>query len=183
MSSALATDADYKFFDFLSPYRWPTANKTQIKLYRELVADGDLHIETMLENALAVASNGQYRRIAEAYRDYDDDSDAKKSTSNFRNNDIAKDCWTNSCAITGLLNKKGLIRALCYSVYQDKFYFFAIPYNAYQGMKRVDVLMDNSIGYQEPHGIPKGKWTKCQVDSFERLATITENEANQQWLN
>jgi hypothetical protein len=42
MSSALVTDADYKFFDFLSPYRWPTATKTQIKLYRELVADGDL---------------------------------------------------------------------------------------------------------------------------------------------
>lgn len=182
MSSAMATPEDYKFFDFLAPYRWPNKTAEQIRHYRELIQDGDLHIETLLENALAVASNGAYRRIAEYYRDFCDGSDAKKSVSQHRNNDIKRRQWTNSAAITGLSNKKGLIRALVYSKVQDKFYFFAIPYAAYQGKNRVDVLMDSSVGYKDPIGIPRGKWTKCQVESFARLATITPQEAEQQWL-
>jgi hypothetical protein len=84
----------------------------------------------------------------------------KKSVSQFRNNDIARDHWMNSFSISGLKNKIGLIRAVCYSKQQDKFYFFAIPYKAYKGMNRVDILLDSSSGYQEPQGIPKGKWTR-----------------------
>ncbi len=182
MSSAMATPEDYKFFDFLAPYRWPSKSPAQIMHYRELIQDGDLHVETLLENALAVASDGAYRRIAEYGRDFCDNSDAKKSISQHRNNDIKRRQWTNSAAITGLSNKRGLIRALVYSKVQDKFYFFAIPYTAYQGMNRIDVLMDSSVGYKDPLGIPKGKWAKCQVDSFKRLATITHQEAEQQWL-
>jgi hypothetical protein len=142
---------------------------------------GIIQIETMLENALATM--GKYKRIAEAYRDFTDNSDAKKAVSQFRNNDIAKDCWMNSFGISGLKNKTGLIRACCYSREQDEFYFFAIPYIAYNGMAKVDVILDQSTGYKDPVGIPKGKWTKCQVDSFEKLATITEKQAEKQWLN
>ena len=40
--------------------------------------------------------------------------------------------------------------------------------------------MDRFVGYKgTPLGIPKGKWTKFQVETFERLATITEAEAEQ----
>ena len=177
MSNALTIDADYKFFDFLAPYRWPDKSKRQLKVYRELVDNGDLDISTVLENALAMCAKGKYKRIAEAYRDFCDNSDAKKSISNLRNNDIARDRWTNSFAISGLEKKTGLIRAVCYSIYQDKFYFFAIPYSAYKGMKRVDVILDTSVGYKDPIGIPKGKWAVYQVDSFEELATITHTEA------
>ena len=182
MSYAMVTTEDYKFFDFLAPYVWPTYTKKEIALLRKQVEVGIIQIETMLENALA-SNSTKYQRIAEAYRDFTDNSDAKKSISQFRNNDIAKDCWTNSFAISGLSNKIGLIRAVCYSKEQDNFYFFAIPYIAYKGMARVDVSLDNSIGYKEPKGIPKGKWTKCQVDSFETLATITEKQAEKQWLS
>ena len=181
MSSALVTDADYKFFDFLAPYRWPNESPEKIALYRELVEHGDLHIETLLENALAMTSQGQYTRVAEAYRDYSDGSDAKKSVSQFRNNNISLGRWTNSAAITGLKKKTGLIRALVYSQYQDRFYFFAIPHSAYAGMDRVDIIMDTSTGYQEPQGIPKGKWTAYQVDTFERLAKIRSNEQDGFW--
>jgi hypothetical protein len=181
MSSAMATAEDYKFFDFLAPYRWPGVPKKKIAVYKELVDNGDLHIETVLENALAMASKGAYHRIAEHYRDFCDNSDAKKSISQHRNNDIKRRQWTNSAAITGLANKTGLIRALVYSRAQDKFYFFAIPYKAYKGMNRVDISMDSSVGYKDPIGIPKGKWAKCMVSSFERLATITDKEAEKQW--
>jgi hypothetical protein len=179
MSNALTIDADYKFFDFLAQYRWPDKSKRQLKVYRELVDNGDLDISTVLENALVMCAKGKYKRIAEAYRDFCDNSDAKKSISNFRNNDIARDQWTNSFAISGLEKKTGLIRAVCYSIYQDKFYFFAIPYTAYKGMKRVDVSLDASTGYKDPIGIPKGKWTAYQVETFEELANITEKQAEQ----
>ena len=179
MSTALATQEDYKFFDFLAPYRWPTKSKKQVQAYRELVADGDLQIETILENALVQACRGAYTRVAETARDFCDGGDAKKSVSQFRNNDIAKDMWMNSFAITNLKNKTGVIRALCYSREQDKFYFFAIPYKAYKGKNRIDIMLDNSSGYREPIGIPKGKWTRYQVESFEQLSQITEKEAQQ----
>jgi hypothetical protein len=177
MSHSLVIKEDYKFFDFLTTILWPKYTNKQLEILRKEVKHGNLHIETMLENALAKKSRGRYKRVAEWYRDFSDDSDAKKSISNFRNNDIKKDRWLNSFAISGLSKKKGLIRALCYSREQDKFYFFAIPYKAYKGKSRIDIHLDSSVGYQKPKGIPKGKWCRYDVKSFHRLATITEKEA------
>jgi hypothetical protein len=178
MSTALATAEDYKFFDFLAPYRWPHKTKQQITEYRELVADGDLQIETVLENALVQTCRSAYTRVAEMSRDFCDGGDAKKAVSQFRNNDIARDHWTNSFAITNLKNKTGVIRAVCYSREQDKFYFFAIPYKAYKSMARVDISLDSSTGWRQPIGIPKGKWTRYIIPTFERLATITPAEVD-----
>jgi len=182
MSSMMTTPEDYKFFDFLAPYRWPGITKRTLALYRELVEHGDLHIETLLENALAFACQGQYQRIAENYRDFCDGSDAKKCVSQHRNNNIRTKKWMNTAKITGLANKTGLIRALVYSRASDQFYFFAVPHCAYQDRDQVEIVMDTSVGYREPLGIPRGKWTKCQVPSFERLATITHKQAAKQWL-
>ena len=179
MSTALATNEDFKFFDFLAPYRWPTKSKRTIALYRELVADGDLQIETVLENSLVQASEGRFTRVAETVRDFCDGGDAKKAVSQFRNNDKVRDQWMNSFAITNLKNKTGVIRALCYSREQDKFYFFAIPYKAYNGINRIDIMLDQSTGYRAPVGIPKGKWARYQVESFERLAQISPAEVDQ----
>jgi hypothetical protein len=176
MSTQLATPEDFHFFDFLAPYRWPDKTKTEIDLLRELVAYGDIQIETVLENALCMASKGRYTRIAENHADCSDGSDAKKATSNFRNNDILRDTWKNTFPITNLKNKTGLIRALCYSKVTAKFHFFAIPYNAYKGMNRVEVALDDSVGYKEPKGIPKGKWCKYEVESFEALATVRHQD-------
>jgi len=178
MSYATVTPEDYKFFDFLAPKVWPGYTPEQIKLLRKQVELGIIQIETMLENALAKCSKKAYTRIAEAYRDFCDNSDSKKSISQFRNNDIVRDSWMNSFAISGLKNKIGLIRAVCYSKEQDKFYYFSIPYKAYKGMNRIDIMLDNSLGYREPRGIPKGKWTRYMLPSFTALATITEAEAN-----
>lgn len=176
MSTALATTADFCFFDFLAPYRWPDRSFGEILAYRNLVSHGDLQIETVLENALAVTSR-QYTRVAAVDRDFCDGSDAKKAVSQFRNNSVARNQWTNSAAISGLKNKRGLIRAMIYSVYAHQFYFFAIPYSAYQGREQIDITMDRSVGYCEPRGIPRGKWCAYQVSSFEQLATITEQQA------
>jgi hypothetical protein len=178
MSTALVTPEDYKFFDFLAPYQWPDLNKKEIKLLRDQVKNGIIQIETLLENALVNASKGQYTRVAEVSRDFCDGSDAKKAISQFRNNDIARDHWSNSFAITNLKNKRGVIRSVCYSKEQKEFYFFSIPYKAYKGRTRVEVSLDTSVGYRVPKGIPHGKWTRYQLTSFERLATITPAEVD-----
>jgi hypothetical protein len=132
VSTQLATPEDFQFFDFLAHHRWPNELPYKIKLYRELVAHGEIQIETVLENALCVASRGRYNRIAKDHADCSDGSDAKKVVSNFRNNSIKKDTWLNSFAISNLKNKRGLIRSMCLSKQTGKFHFFAIPYNAYE---------------------------------------------------
>lgn len=178
MSTRLVTEEDYKFFDFLAPYRWPNQSKSLIANYRQLVETGEIQIETLVENALAQASQGLYTRVCEDSYDFCDGSEAKKSVSCFRQNDYSRGQWTNSFAITNLKNKTGLIRAVCYSKQQDQFYFFAIPFAAYQGMSRIDIVLDTFSGYEgDPKGIPRGKWTRFQVDSFEQLAQLKPREA------
>jgi len=177
MSTKNVTPEDYAFFDFLAPYTWPNATKSQIAFLREQVEHGIIHIETVLENALARASNGLFERSSEDGRDGTDGSDAKKAVSCFRNNDTVNDKWMNSFAITNLKNKIGVIRALCYSKEQKQFYFFAFPHSAYKGRNTIEIILDTSSGYRKPEGIPKGKWTAYQVDSFEELATITNKQA------
>jgi hypothetical protein len=177
MSTKNVTPEDYKFFDLLAPYTWPKYTKKEIALLREQVEHGMIHIETMLENALARASKGLFERSSENGRDGTDGSDAKKACSAFRNNSIKLDHWLNTFSITNLKNKKGVIRAVCYSKQQDRFYFFAFPYKSYQGKNKIEIVLDNSVGYKEPQGIPKGKWSVYQVHSFEELATITNKQA------
>lgn len=184
MSSMQTTPEDYKFFDFLSDYCWPDQTRRQRDHYRALVADGYLHIETMLENALANASAGQYRRIAEAYRDFTDGSDAKKAVSQYRNNIRPRPGvtphWTNSIRITGLERKRGLIRAVCYSKYADRFLFWAIPYEAYAGRAAVEINLDSYRHMPGPVlGLPQGNLTLgcCEVASFEELSRITHAQA------
>jgi len=179
MSTRQVTEEDRKFFEFLAPWRWPQATPIELALYRDLVETGELQIESVLENALALNSNGTYQRISENGRDGTDNSDAKKATSQFRNNNVARNLWMNSFKITSLGNKIGLIRALCYSREQERFYFFAIPHKAYKGLKEVEIILDTSTGYVQPKGIPQGKWAIYQVNDFKILATITETEAEQ----
>jgi hypothetical protein len=178
MSFSTVTPEDYKFFDYLAPKLWTHLTPAEINVLRNQVKYGIIQLETMLENALAKCSKKAYKRIAEAYRDFCDNSDSKKSISQFRNNSIQRDQWMNSFAISGLKNKIGLIRAVCYSKEQDKFYCFAIPHKAYKGMNRIDIILDQSTGYKVPQGIPKGKWTRYMLPNFTALATITEAEAN-----
>lgn len=177
MSTTLTTPEDYKFFDYLAPHRWPTLNKEQIQLYRELVATGELQIETILENTLTILSNGQYTRVCENSHDFSDYSDSKKSTSILRRNNTKTDHYMNSCRISGIKNKIGLLRILAYSKQQDKFYHYAIPHNAYKNINTVDIIMDSFTGKDNMvKGIPKGKWTKYEVPNLYILATITHEQ-------
>jgi hypothetical protein len=176
MSTRLATEEDFMFFDYLAPYRWPNHAAKEIALYRELVATGEIQIETLLENALVVASGLRYTRVCEDSHDHSDGSDAKKTVSVFRCNDIHKDRWMNTWRITNIKNKTGLLRVLCLSKQTKKFHHYAIPHSAYSGLSAVEIMLDNSCGYKEPEGIPKGKWQKYEVADFIALATARHQD-------
>jgi len=182
MSTVQVTPEDYKFFDFLAPHRWPDIEEPTLKAYRDLVTTGEIQIETLLENALVAASQGLYQRVATNYQDFTDGSDAKKSISQFRNNDHVRDCWMNAAPVRNISTKTGLLRVLVYSKVPDKFYFFAIPPVAYKNISIIEIIMDTSVGYKDPVGIPRGKWTKCMVEDFTELATISEADATSRWL-
>ncbi|NBO28110.1 MAG: hypothetical protein EBV10_02540 [Synechococcaceae bacterium WB6_1A_059] len=177
MSTQLTTNEDYLFFDYLAPFRWPEKTKEQTSIIRKLVATGEIHIETLLENAIAVASKGKLQRIAEDGRDFNDNSDAKKAVSCFRNNNVAKDHWSNTFQIKSIQNKKGMLRCLCLSKQTKKFHHFAIPFKAYKNLgSYLEIPLDRFSSKQEPKGIPKGKWMVFEVEDFQTLATITEEE-------
>lgn len=181
MSTQLATPEDFAFFDFLAPYRWPNASKEKIAIYRELVATGEIQIETLLENALVQTSNGLYTRVAEDHADFTDGSDAKKAVSNFRCNNIWRDLWMNTWRISNTKNKTGMLRVVCYSKQTKKFHFFAIPNHAYKNISFLEIILDRSSGYREPKGIPQGKWVNkgYEVVDFPTLARIrTEDQEN-----
>jgi hypothetical protein len=176
MSTQLATEEDFKFFDYLATHRWPTKSPEEIQHYRELVATGEIQIETLLENALVTASNGRYTRVCEDHCDHSDGSDAKKAVSQFRCNDYGRNAWMNSWRITNIKNKTGLLRCLCLSKQTGKFHHFAIPYSAYRGLSLVEIMLDNSVGYREPKGVPKGKWAVYEVKDFETLARVRHQD-------
>lgn len=188
MSTVATIPEDYKFFDFLAPLRWPEATPEQIACYRELVHDGDLHIETVLENALVVQSQGLYTRVAGIDDFCGGWGDAKKSISTWRMNDTKRGSWTNSAKISNIKNKQGMLRCLVWSRYSDQFYFFAVPNVWYKDLSLVEINMDcarsepwikGTLKPQDPiipQGIPKGKWAKFAVPDFMTLARITEQE-------
>lgn len=178
MSTMEVTPEDYAFFDLLYPYVFPNISEECLIFARNCVSNGIIQIETLLENALANCSNGLYHKEATAYRDFSDNSDAKKFVSQFRNNNKKRGEWTNSFVIRGLGNKVGMIRGVGYSKIAKQFFFFGIPHEAYVGLDQIEITLDRfynhhgSIMELSPLGIPKGKWSKYQVSSFEELANI-----------
>ena len=175
MSTQLATDEDFMFFDYLAPFRWQSkADKNKIKVYRELVATGELQIESILENALVECSDGLYTRVCENTHDHSDGGDAKKVSSVFRCNNIKKDHWKNTWNVRKVSGKTGMLRILALSKQTKTFYHFAIPRPAYKHLKTdLEIVLDTSVGYADPKGIPHGKWMVYLVPDFKTLATVS----------
>jgi hypothetical protein len=181
MSTRIATEADFAFFDELALHRWPDKTKEQRDVYRELVETGEIQIETLLENTLAIQSEGMYERVCKNEYDFSDGSDAKKSVSQPRTNYKLRGSFRNDFKISKVGNKIGMIRAMCYSTMQKKFYYFAIPRSEYQELNDINITLDSidiySINEKAAQGVPQGKWAKFMVPDFKTLAIIKDNEA------
>jgi hypothetical protein len=179
MATMAVTESDYRFFDVLAPYVWPSLSANHIRDHkRPDVDNGLVQIESLLEVALANASGGMYKRNAINGMDFTDGGDAKKTTTVYRNNNKVRDQWMNSAPVRRITSKSGLLRVMCYSKIPDQFYYFAIPPKAYNGLTLIEIICDTGGGLMVPQGIPKGKWTHWQVADFDTLATITLAQAN-----
>lgn len=171
--STIEEDLTY-YDDLLAPIYF----KGREHLINELrgdVINGVFQIETMHEQCLIMKSEGTYGRDSVDGRDFTDGSDAKKITSrmyskgkrhggNIKLSDV----------------KEGLFRITLLNKKTRKFHFFAIPHCIYSQYK------DMNIDFNNDGSVKKTDMTRhnsiadlslYEVESFERLATITHDEA------
>jgi hypothetical protein len=180
LGTRATTPEDHAYFEFLAPLRWPDKPLNIIEEFRQLMITGDLQIETVLENALVVQSDGLYTREA-GIEDFSGTwGDAKKTVTQWRNNDIGRGSWMNSAPICKINTKAYMLRIMCYSKFSKQFYFYAIPNAFYQGIAKIEITFDqfsNTFTEPTPLGLPKDghKWNDFMVADFKELATVTED--------
>ena len=136
-----------------------------------------LPYEDLGELAMAVV-NQHLEIVLGQGQDYTDGSDAKCSVSSHRNNDRARGSWTNSYRITGIKDKTGDLRCVCYNDILDEFEFFFIPRSAYKDCCKnvVEIVIERvtqregSYEFTGRRTTKTSKWYKYKKHSFEELA-------------
>lgn len=113
----------YAFYDELIFKAFPEyINLSFEEIHRTV---GNVTAGFLLEKA--IARTGNLTRYNSKGMDFTDGSDAKSSS--------VRTCANGriySAPITGLKNKQGLLRAMVYERKMKKFYYFLIPYSAYE---------------------------------------------------
>ncbi len=168
------TNEDLLFYDVLKAYVFDDITEEVDANNKWLVSHGILQIESMLEFAISKVSG--VTRDSTVGRDFVDGSDAKKVTSNWRNNCVSRGEWTNSYIVTNIHQKQGTLRIMAYNRVMNRFDYYAIPYDAYSHLKStVDITLDKFTGhYQEPTPTgckTKTKWNLYKKSSFVEMAT------------
>jgi hypothetical protein len=136
-----------------------------------------LPYEDLAELAMAVINLNLEITLGQG-QDYTDGSDAKCSVSSHRNNDKKRGCWTNSYRITGIKDKTGDLRAVCYNDILDEFEFFLIPRSAYKDCCKnvVEIVIERvtqregSYEFTGKRNTVKSKWYQYKKSTFEELA-------------
>ena len=108
--------------------------------------------------------------------DFSDKSDAKFTTSNFRNNHVLRGMWTHSFAVPGTKHKEGLVRICGYNTIDKQFYFFCIPADKVNGKLEIVIHYKGGV-FEEPdlNYRPERhrKWWDYECASFEEMSSIT----------
>jgi len=150
---------DLKYFEYLWPYTiWYKENLISKEKYLMLLKEGEIQIETMFENVLAYNSNGKYIKESANGRDFSDGSDAKKTTACFHRGRY-------DASVTGITTKFGTLRVLMLDSWNDKFYHFKIPYEAYKNLKMIEI----QYGKDKPEPQRHTKWWVYEVDNLKEL--------------
>lgn len=163
----LTLDLDTAFFEQLFHKAYPDFSNEMYHFAKQMVVDGVIQIETLLE--LAIAKVGKLKRLSVEGMDYSDKSDAKKASVRFRGNGGAY-----SACIQQVHTKKGNLRVMIYERQQDRFYYFVFPRESYDHIKSSSNI---EIPF-ELDGTPRRKpkrpvytnWWAYEVDSFEAMA-------------
>jgi hypothetical protein len=171
---------DLKFAEFLYPYTtYCRNNEMTLDLLLTMVSRGHIQIESILESALADNSEELYIKESVDSRDFSDGSDAKKCTTRWRGERSQY-----SAAVTGIENKDGNLRVVCYERNGDRFRFLNIPISEYGGMIHIELPFD--VYTYEPKR--SNRWWQYEVESFEALAksigetvVLSDTSQDEEW--
>ena len=146
-----------------------------IPIFRPHVEKGMIQIESFMEHCLANESNGMYSVESVNGRDFTDGSDSKKVTTRTHSNNNQ-----HGAKIPDHKTKIGMLRVTVLHKITRQFHYFAIPKIVHElygevninfyftgGAKQTNLSRHNAIA----------DLSAFEVDSFQRLATITETEA------
>lgn len=175
---ASTVKSDIEVFKFLQPKAYPKKAHLNKEILN-FVKDGVIQVETLYEKALSV--QGKLKRDSVYGQDFSDGSDAKKciaathTATRYRklvNGRYGKYLEPRHIAKIGRIkNKCGLLRILVHEPIQNKFYFFKIPYAAYEHLTHAKFSSIN-IHFNVDGTIGKSsKWEKYRVNSFKALAS------------
>ncbi len=135
-----------------------------------------LNYEDLLELAIA-NTNRKISITLGRGKDFSDRCDAKFCVSQFRNNNVSRGIWTHSVSVSGIGFKEGPLRVCVYNKVADCFHYFFIPYKAYKGYSKLDIVFESFSNYYNSapkcSGQPSKwlKWWQYEVGSFEEMAT------------
>ena len=142
-------------------------------------------VEDLLELAIACANKNLTIEHIKG-QDYDDQSDAKLVTGNFRNNKKATGDWQHSFIVTNIQHKT-LLRICAFNPMDEQFHFFCMPTNVIGGKgDKVEIVVQacqnmpkgvepDFTNFKEyPIGVKKDgtlrQWWDYECDSFEDMA-------------
>lgn len=158
---------DESFFNALFPLAYPGVCEKTLQVARDMLSDGVIQIETLLE--LAISKVGRIKRRSVEGMDFADGSDAKKSTVRTSTYERAY-----SAPISKVHAKKGLLRVMVYERKRDRFYYFVFPHESYRHIKassNIDIPFELD---GTPRRIPMRSvmvnWWSYEVDSFDRMS-------------
>lgn len=128
---------EYLIFDAIFDYAYPNADKKQRDFCRDMIEDGTLAVETILE--LAISNCGNLKRVHSKGMDFVDGSDAKKAVLTYRKRD-----GRYVATIGNIKNKTGILRCVIANTAKNKVEFYKFPQSLYQRYTRDLVIVYNS---------------------------------------
>jgi hypothetical protein len=144
-------------------------NMDPITLLRNMVDDGVLQIDALVEKA--ISKIGKIERDSTVGRDFKDGSDAKKAITTWcierpsGNNSLIKTSVRRVATITNLTHKRGILRCVVAETKTNEIYYFRIPYHAYKGLRTIRIYFDED-------GTPKTGWVwSWQCVNFTEMAS------------
>lgn len=183
---------DVAFFNEFFPYLGYNFDEHQLSAIKQIVCDGLLQRDRMIE--LAAAKVGGLEVCSQHGQDFSDGSDMKTVVSQMRQNIKKRDPlteeiknkshreghWTSSFTVNKIKSKIGSLRVVAYNKILNKFHYFWIPNDAFQNINAIEIGVENYYGNVEPNwtGEPnrKRKWWSYEVNSFEELAKKRTND-------
>lgn len=153
-------------------YTYAGYDEQDLPTLRKAVAQGDLAVESIVENAISKVGN--IARVNTKGMDFADGSDAKKVVV-CNNGTIAK---PNRSADVSTKNKTGILRVVVADALSNELFFFKIPPDFYVGRGRrslgLRINFDNSGGHpvlRKVEGPTFDLWFVYRVKTFEALCS------------